>query len=32
LKEVMEKGASKARASASKTMELVREATGLKYY
>lgn len=32
LKEVMEKGADKARISAGATMELVREAIGLKYY
>jgi tryptophanyl-tRNA synthetase len=32
LKEVMEIGAEKARISARKTMELVREAIGLKYY
>jgi tryptophanyl-tRNA synthetase len=32
LKEVMEKGAEKARASAKKTMELVRKAVGLDYY
>jgi len=31
LKEVMEKGAEKARASARKTMQLVREAMGLNY-
>ena len=32
LKEVMEKGAEKARKSAKATMELVREAMGLNYY
>lgn len=32
LKEVMEKGASKARASAGATMQLVRQAMGLNYY
>lgn len=32
LKEVMEKGAEKARKSAAATMELVREAIGLNYY
>jgi tryptophanyl-tRNA synthetase len=32
LKEVMEKGAAKAGKSASATMEIVREAIGLKYY
>jgi tryptophanyl-tRNA synthetase len=32
LKEVMEKGAEKARKSARATMELVREATGFNYY
>ncbi len=32
LKEVMEKGAAKARASAQETMLLVREAMGLRYY
>jgi tryptophanyl-tRNA synthetase len=32
LKEVMEKGATKARKSARATMELVREAMGLNYY
>jgi tryptophanyl-tRNA synthetase len=32
LKEVMEKGAEKARKSAKATMELVREAMGLKYF
>jgi tryptophanyl-tRNA synthetase len=32
LKEVMETGAAKARKSAQATMELVREAIGLKYY
>ncbi len=32
LKEVMEKGAEKARKSARETMEIVREAMGLKYY
>lgn len=32
LKEVMEKGAAKARASAQATMSLVREAMGLNYY
>jgi tryptophanyl-tRNA synthetase len=32
LKEVMEKGAEKARKSAKLTMELVREAMGLKYF
>ena len=32
LKEVMEKGAEKARDSAKKTMELVRKAVGLDYY
>ncbi|HNR15243.1 MAG TPA: tryptophan--tRNA ligase [Chitinophagaceae bacterium] len=32
LKEVMEKGAEKARKSARATMELVREAIGLKYF
>jgi tryptophanyl-tRNA synthetase len=32
LKEVMEKGAAKARKSAAETMELVRQAIGLKYY
>ena len=32
LKEVMEKGAAKANASANATMKLVREAIGLKYY
>ena len=32
LKEVMEEGAEKARASARKTLELVRSAMGLKYY
>lgn len=32
LKEVMEKGAAKARASAQQTMSLVREAMGLHYY
>jgi tryptophanyl-tRNA synthetase len=32
LKEVMEKGAEKARASAKATMELVRQAMGLNYY
>ena len=32
LKEVMEKGAEKARRSARATMELVRDAIGLKYY
>ena len=32
LKEVMEKGAEKARKSAKATMEIVREAMGLKYF
>jgi tryptophanyl-tRNA synthetase len=32
LKEVMEKGAAKARQSAEETMQIVREAMGLKYY
>ena len=32
LKEVMEKGAEKARASAKNTMEIVREAVGLNYF
>jgi tryptophanyl-tRNA synthetase len=32
LKEVMEKGAEKARASAKATMALVREAIGLNYF
>ncbi len=32
LKEVMEKGAAKARRSAAATMEIVREAMGLKYF
>ena len=32
LREVMEKGASKARASARATLELVREVMGVKYY
>ena len=32
LAEVMEKGAAKARKSAVATMEIVREAIGLKYY
>ncbi len=32
LEEVMEKGAQKARASAGKTMEIVRQAMGLKYF
>ena len=32
LNEVMQKGAEKARKSAAKTMELVREAMGLKYF
>jgi len=32
LQEVMEKGAAKARKSAKATMELVREAIGLKYF
>jgi tryptophanyl-tRNA synthetase len=32
LKEVMEKGAAKARKSAGETMQIVREAMGLKYY
>jgi len=32
LKEVMEKGAEKARKSAKQTMEIVREAIGLKYF
>jgi len=32
LKEVMEKGAEKARKSAKTTMELVRKAIGLNYY
>ena len=32
LKEVMEKGADKARTSAAETMNLVRQAMGLKYY
>ncbi|TAH02502.1 MAG: tryptophan--tRNA ligase [Sphingobacteriales bacterium] len=32
LKEVMEKGAEKARKSAEETMQIVREAMGLKYY
>ena len=32
LKEVMEKGAEKARKSAKATMELVREAMGLNYF
>jgi tryptophanyl-tRNA synthetase len=32
LKEVMEKGAEKARSSAGATMELVRQAIGLKYF
>jgi tryptophanyl-tRNA synthetase len=32
LKEVMEKGAAKARKSAEETMQIVREAMGLKYY
>ena len=32
LKEVMEKGAEKASKSAKATMELVRDAMGLKYY
>ncbi len=32
LKEVMEKGAEKARRSAKATMELVREAMGLNYF
>jgi tryptophanyl-tRNA synthetase len=32
LKEVMEKGAAKAGKSAAATMEIVREAIGLKYY
>jgi tryptophanyl-tRNA synthetase len=32
LREVMEKGAEKARKSAAATMEIVRDAIGLKYY
>ena len=32
LKEVMEKGAEKARKSAARTMQLVREAMGLNYF
>ena len=32
LREVMEKGADKARKSAAETMNLVRQAMGLKYY
>ena len=32
LKEVMEKGAAKARSSAKATMELVRQAIGLNYF
>jgi tryptophanyl-tRNA synthetase len=32
LREVMEKGAEKARKSASATIDLVREAIGLKYF
>ena len=32
LRKVMEKGADKSRASAAATMQLVREAIGLKYY
>ena len=32
LQEIMEKGAAKARISAKSTMELVREAIGLKYF
>jgi tryptophanyl-tRNA synthetase len=32
LKEVMEKGAEKARKSAGSTIQLVRQAIGLKYY
>ena len=32
LKQVMEKGAEKANQSAGKTMKLVREAIGLKYF
>jgi tryptophanyl-tRNA synthetase len=32
LKEVMEKGAAKAGKSAAATMEIVRQAIGLKYY
>jgi tryptophanyl-tRNA synthetase len=32
LAEVMEKGAEKARASAAKTMKLVREVMGLNYF
>ena len=32
MKTVMEQGATKARASASVTLKLVREAMGLKYY
>ena len=32
LKEIMEKGAEKARKSAQATMELVRQAIGLNYY
>ena len=32
LKDVMEKGAAKARKSAAATMELVREAMGLNYF
>jgi tryptophanyl-tRNA synthetase len=32
LKEVMEKGAEKARKSANATMEIVRQAMGLNYY
>lgn len=32
LKEVMEKGAAKARKSAEETMQIVRDAMGLKYY
>jgi tryptophanyl-tRNA synthetase len=32
LREVMEKGAEKARKSAAATMEIVRSAIGLKYY
>jgi tryptophanyl-tRNA synthetase len=32
LKEVMETGADKARKSARTTMEMVRQAIGLKYY
>jgi tryptophanyl-tRNA synthetase len=32
LKQVMEQGADKARKSAKATMELVRQAIGIKYY